>query len=217
MPAMGVLIYPHTRFEGHAITSRCRASVQHFSVDEGADVWPEVLRRLAGRRRGFELVHLRRHEQVRADIERAISLAFEVETDTLHDTRVALLTLILGQLQTTGATVGRSQPQIWDHFDAWLRQRVAQPPSVKTMAQQVGLSLTHFSHRFREVFGVSPGRHLHRLRLQEAMRLLRETDLPIKAVAQHLGYPNLPNFYRAFRKAAGTTPARYRQHHMLRG
>ncbi|MFA9480275.1 helix-turn-helix domain-containing protein [Phycisphaerales bacterium AB-hyl4] len=213
----GVLIYPHTRFEGEPLEPRCRISVQHFAIDDSAEELPGVLQRLVNRRNGYEPVQLRPHRRVRGDIQRALALAFEPQTQAVHDMRVAWLTLILGQLDTVESNALPAQPEAWDALDGWLRQHVTEPITVDAMARQLDLSPSHFSHRFRAVFGVSPGRHMQRLRLQEAQRLLRETALPIKAIAQKLYYADLANFYRAFRKAVGITPARYRQRHTLRG
>ncbi|MFA9478859.1 helix-turn-helix domain-containing protein [Phycisphaerales bacterium AB-hyl4] len=213
----GVLIYPFTRFAGEPITPQCRVSVQHFAIEDSAEDLPGVLQRLVHRRSGYEPVRLRPHAQVRGDIHRALTLAFEPQTQAVHEMRVAWLTLILSQLKTVESQALPAQPQAWDALDAWLRQHVTEPITVEAMARQMDLSPGHFSHRFRAVFGVSPGRHVQRLRLQEAQRLLRETAWPIKTIAHKLHYSDLANFYRAFGKAVGVTPARYRQRFILRG
>lgn len=216
----GVLIYPHTRFEGAALGKACKVSVQHFGFDAGANIalLPLLLRRLKGRKRGYEVLRMRRVDVVCRDIRRALELAFEPQDETVHAMRVAMLTLILAQLDPLDAdSMPSGPPVVWEQLDAWLRTQLHRPITVEQMARQVGLSASHFRQRFRAWLGVPPGRHLHRLRLQEAMRLLRETDLPIKTIAQRLTYTDLPNFYRAFRAAVGITPARYRSRHTLRG
>lgn len=47
-------------------------------------------------------------------------------------------------------------------------------------------------------------------RRQRALLLLDHRDLPLADVAARLGYTEVPNFTRAFRKWTGTTPAAYR-------
>jgi two-component system response regulator YesN len=54
-------------------------------------------------------------------------------------------------------------------------------------------------------------KYLTSLRIEEAKRLLRNTDLSIVAIAEKVGYPNVTNFYRHFQRLQGTTPAAYRQ------
>ena len=48
------------------------------------------------------------------------------------------------------------------------------------------------------------------VRRQRAMLLLQDRELAIAEVAARLGYTEVPNFTRAFRKWTGTTPAAYR-------
>lgn len=214
-----VVVYPHTRFEGTPATAKCTVSVQHFGFDRGVKsaAVPLPLRRLVGRKRGYEPLRMRGHAQVQADIERAIVLAFEEQTPWLHDARVALLTLIFSRLDALDSLTLPGGIGAWDSLDAWLRTQLHRPITVAHMAHQLGLSPGHFGVRFREYMGTSPARHLQRLRMQEAMRRLRETRQPIKAIAEGLGYEELPNFYRAFRKAVGHTPAAYRGRYELRG
>lgn len=224
-PAAGVLIYPDTPFEGEAVPAGCdaagicRISVQHFALDaHGAPyALPTPLRRLVDKREGFEPIWISHYPDTWCDIRRSLELAFEPQDATVHDLRVALLTLVIGRLENRPLTQLSQSGQYWERFGPWLRQQLHRRVSLSEMAEQVGLSKDHFRHRFRVLFGVPPGRYLQSLRLEEAQRLLRETDLPIKNISQRVGYGDLPNFYRSFRTALGSTPATYRDHHSLRG
>ncbi len=218
-PAMGVLIYPDTRFAGRALSPRCRASVQHFGLTRPGQRarLPFPLQRLVGLRRGYEAARFTHFPAVARDIERSIELAFAPQDETTLAQRLALLTLIISQWQAEPAVRTPRRQRGWPELDAWLRTQLQRPVNVEQMARQMDLSPSHFRQRFTQEFGLSPGKYLQRLRFQEAMRLLRETDLPIKTIARKLHYPDLPNFYRAFRAAVGATPARYRTHHSLRG
>jgi len=48
------------------------------------------------------------------------------------------------------------------------------------------------------------------VRRQRARQLLRDTDLPVLAIAETLGYADAPAFTRAFRRWSGTTPTAWR-------
>jgi AraC-like DNA-binding protein len=48
-------------------------------------------------------------------------------------------------------------------------------------------------------------------RLDQSARLLRETDLPVKAVVFQVGYKHRSYFADRFHKRFGTTPTRYRE------
>lgn len=85
--------------------------------------------------------------------------------------------------------------------------------SLKEVADVVNLSPSHLASLFKAKVGVSYMRYLTSLRLEQAKKLLRTTDLTIAAVAEAVGYQTLTNFYRLFQRETGMTPATYRQSH----
>ena len=52
-----------------------------------------------------------------------------------------------------------------------------------------------------------------RRRMEKAAQLLRDTDMPILAVSQSVGYENSSYFYRLFQQRYGTPPKEYRRVH----
>jgi AraC-like DNA-binding protein len=51
---------------------------------------------------------------------------------------------------------------------------------------------------------------LDEARQERACRLLRETDTPIHAIAERLGFADASNFSRCFRRWCGVTPRDFR-------
>jgi len=82
---------------------------------------------------------------------------------------------------------------------------------IEWLARSVSLSRAHFIRSFREAFGETPGRYLQRRRLERAMALLRETDLPITDVCLDVGFTSLGTFSRTFREVVGESPREYRE------
>jgi AraC family transcriptional regulator, transcriptional activator of the genes for pyochelin and ferripyochelin receptors len=72
------------------------------------------------------------------------------------------------------------------------------------------INRTKLSYGFRQLYGCSVHQYLVQTRMTGAQKMLRETDVPVKAIARHNGYGNTQNFITAFRKFTGTTPSRYR-------
>jgi hypothetical protein len=66
-------------------------------------------------------------------------------------------------------------------------------------------------HRFARVFGASPRRMLADLRLERAMSLLLETDLPVREVSERVGFGRQHEFARAFRRRLGCSPTQWRR------
>ena len=90
------------------------------------------------------------------------------------------------------------------------RRRYAEPVRVDELAAAAGLSLSQLDRALRRTLGVSPKQLLLRARLDEAMRRLDDTDLPIATIASECGYYDQSSFTRQFRRAVGMTPGVYR-------
>ena len=88
---------------------------------------------------------------------------------------------------------------------------LAGPLSLAEIAAAAGLSPAHFARRFKASLGIAPHRHLLRLRLERAKRLLRETDRSVAQVAFECGFSHQEHMTRFFGRLVGTTPAAFRR------
>jgi AraC-like DNA-binding protein len=93
----------------------------------------------------------------------------------------------------------------------WIDAHAAEPIALEDAAGEAGLSPFHFLRLFTNVLGVSPHQYLVRSRLRRAARLLADPARPITDVALDVGFGDLSNFVRSFRRAAGVSPRRFRQ------
>ncbi|QWP75990.1 AraC family transcriptional regulator [Lysobacter sp. K5869] len=83
--------------------------------------------------------------------------------------------------------------------------------SLEELAAHAGMSKSALSARFNALVGEPPARHLARIRVAEARRLLRGTELSQEAVAQQVGYASVVGMHLAFRSIAGETPGATRR------
>lgn len=81
---------------------------------------------------------------------------------------------------------------------------------VGRLARVSGVSEAHFARSFKEAFGVPPHRYLLTRRIERAMALLRDTDLPVTEVAFQAGWQSLGTFGRTFRDVTGESPGDFR-------
>ncbi len=88
-----------------------------------------------------------------------------------------------------------------------------EPFGLKTLASKLSISESHLRARFRRETGISLGQHLRRLRLQKAMSLLLQSDLPITEIAERCGFDSIFAFSRSFRQFTELSPRAYRQCH----
>jgi AraC-like DNA-binding protein len=93
----------------------------------------------------------------------------------------------------------------------YITDHLADRMLVQDVADEVGLSRPAFSRLFAKATGVGFSRTVIRMRVTEASRLLRSTDLSVAEICYRVGFTNLSNFNRHFRATTGTTPSRYRR------
>lgn len=82
--------------------------------------------------------------------------------------------------------------------------------TVACMAARFNLSREHFSRVFKEETNETPKAYLAKQRMLRACRLLKESHLSCKEIADKLGYENATNLTRAFKKALNATPREFR-------
>jgi AraC-like DNA-binding protein len=92
----------------------------------------------------------------------------------------------------------------------WLEQHAHQAVDLDAVSQQAGLSPFHFLRLFARVLGVTPHQYLVRCRLRHAARLLADPTRSVTDVALDVGFQDLSNFVRTFRRAAGVSPRAFR-------
>ncbi|MFF3565801.1 cupin domain-containing protein [Streptomyces sp. NPDC002574] len=89
--------------------------------------------------------------------------------------------------------------------------------TIERLSRTAGMSRATFLRHFTRDTGTTVGAFLTRARLMAAAELLTATDATVASVAGQVGYYSESAFSRAFRAHLGTTPARFRREHSLRG
>ena len=90
--------------------------------------------------------------------------------------------------------------------EEYCRRNYARPIHVADLARVAKMSRFHFTRLFQRAWGLSPGRFLSLVRLEHAMRMLREGGFTIKELAQQCGFGTANYFTKVFRKHYGVTP-----------
>lgn len=92
----------------------------------------------------------------------------------------------------------------------FLTEHFANGASLKAASEAACMSPYHFNRLFRCLFRETPHEHLTGVRLYEAKRLLRASDIPLGDVAFAVGLQQASSFSRLFRQRYGMSPTEYR-------
>lgn len=78
-------------------------------------------------------------------------------------------------------------------------------------AEHFEMPLPSFSKFFKEHAGQNVMDYTISMRIQKAKELLADSDLPLKDIAEQVGYYNVSSFTRRFKLSQGITPGEYRK------
>ena len=82
---------------------------------------------------------------------------------------------------------------------------------ISLLAAKMNVSTLYFSNYFKSTFHISPKQYILNKRLAEGQRLLLETDMPIKEIANAVGFANENYFSEFFASKIGISASRYRK------
>ncbi len=77
------------------------------------------------------------------------------------------------------------------------------------LACLTGLSTVYFRKLFTDVVGISPISYIHSLRIKKSKEMLKSDYGNLTDIAQSLGYLNIYDFSRVFKKYVGISPSKY--------
>lgn len=81
-------------------------------------------------------------------------------------------------------------------------------------AKAAGVNNTYLSYLFSQEMGIGFSNYLLNLRIQCAKRLLEESSLKIRQVAEQAGFNDYHYFSKVFKKMTGVSAAQYRKDHI---
>ena len=79
------------------------------------------------------------------------------------------------------------------------------------LAHLCNLSTVYFRKLFKEVMGESPIEYIQTLKIEKAKEILKSDYGSMSDIAFELGYQNIYDFSRAFKKAVGVSPKKFKE------
>jgi LacI family transcriptional regulator len=92
-----------------------------------------------------------------------------------------------------------------------IRENACNGLQVRDVAEHVPVSRSVLQRRFRSVLGRSVHEEIVRVQLRKAQELLRETDLPLRVIAEKAGFNHQEYMGAVFKSRLSVTPGQYRR------
>ncbi len=87
--------------------------------------------------------------------------------------------------------------------------RMAEPPGLQELSEEIGLSLKKLKEGFKQIYGASVYNFLFDYKMEYARKMLETGNYNVNEVGLKVGYSTASHFIAAFKKKFGTTPKKY--------
>lgn len=156
---------------------------------------------------------------IREKVEAIISDALYEYTNREVGYETVLRSLILQLLTILGRKFGKNHSaekidmkrnEILKAIE-YIHQNYEKNISLDAVSQFVNYSSSYFSTLFKSVTSRNFSEYLTNYRIKKSMELLKNTDMRVIDIASRVGFENVTNFNRVFKKLIGISPVRYRK------
>ena len=97
----------------------------------------------------------------------------------------------------------------FDRAADYIHKNYSYPLTIPEVAGFAGVTRSQLFRIFKQTLGVSPQEYLIRIRLQNAVRLMRTTDLSVTEILYSCGFNDPSHFSRQFKLRYGVTPSEH--------
>lgn len=155
---------------------------------------------------------------VRALVDQMLHVQEELGERSQDELRLLLTQLLLvlrRQQEVDAATAARETrvARVVRHLHGHYTEHI----ELEALAERFYVSRHHLSREFRRHTGTTVISYVNDLRVDQARRLLIETELPISRIAADVGFSTATHFNRVFRERMGVTPRHVRRERPVAG
>lgn len=112
----------------------------------------------------------------------------------------------LGYMNSTHKTISEVTGYINNNFSENI--------TLQSISDKFFISTYYFSRTFKRVTGLTFIDYLNSVRIKEAQKLLRKTNMSITEISEAVGFKNTTHFGRIFKKISGISPLAYKKGRM---
>lgn len=96
-------------------------------------------------------------------------------------------------------------------LNAYLEKNYNKDIKLETLAKIFNYNSAYLGKIFKKEMGESFNNVLDKIRIENAKRLLLETDLKVYQVSERVGYSNIDYFYAKFKRYVGISPKEFKR------
>lgn len=211
LSGQGKLVTEHNQYTLTANTLIVLPAKQGFEVKIDAAHWDVIWLNLANTNRWkhLNLVEaLVLYDQKLQPLHFAMELLYSESNATLREGVMPILSHYLNTTLQSEPQIG-GQNRLTSLF-LEVEERLQFDWTIEAMCEQVHYSAPHLHRLCQAQFGKSPMQQLIYLRIKRAKNLLLNTRWPVAHIAAYVGYPNIFNFSKRFKKSVGVSPTDFR-------
>ena len=93
----------------------------------------------------------------------------------------------------------------------YINTHIEENIQISQLAEIINLTVNHFSHVFKNTFGISPKKYILQKKLDFAQTLLAKSYYNVNEIAHKLGFDNETYFSRLFKEKLGFSPSEYKK------
>jgi AraC-like DNA-binding protein len=158
------------------------------------------------------IIHLQEEKVEISNYLKAILNEYQIRSDGYQDIISSILqTIIIKVIRLSRKSGHPSISSVCLVVKKYIEDNFNQELTLNELANLVFVSPYHLAHVFKEEVGVPPIQYLIHCRIEEAKRLLMDSNLSVREIASIIGYENANYFNLLFKKMTGKPPGKYRK------
>lgn len=144
-------------------------------------------------------------------------LAYRIFQETKSNDNVAAVSIeefllkALGQLLRIEKDSRNSKPLWVKRLREILHDKYAESYSLKELSKELDIHPVHLSRDFSKYFYCNLGEYIRKIRLEKALALLSNKQIPLTQIAFDCGFADQSHFARCFKALKGINPSKFRK------
>lgn len=133
------------------------------------------------------------------------------QTGYLEIMRGMLIEIIVRSIRKNNEVSNASAGSIGKYIMKYTDENYADKNILRTLSNRLNFSEPYLSRRFREDTGMIFSAYLQKVRIEESLRLLANTNKKTPDIAEAVGYNDIKFFYSVFKKYVKLTPGEFKK------